>query len=80
MANWTEFHRRYGEGGFGLMTLVDITGRFTTEERLADVRSFFEENPAPAAERSVRQSLERIRLNSAWLDQNREHLERWFAD
>jgi len=61
MANWTEFHRRYGEGGFGLMTLVDITGRFTTEERLADVRSFFEENPAPAAERSVRQSLERTR-------------------
>ncbi len=78
-ANWSEFDRRYGEGGFGLMTLVDITGRFTTQERLEDVRSFFKEHPAPAAERSVRQSLERIRLNSAWLDHNREHLDRWFS-
>ena len=77
--NWAELDRRYGEGGFGLMRLVSITSRFSTQEKLDDVQSFFESHPAPAAERTIRQSVERVRLNIAWLGQNREALARWFA-
>ncbi len=77
--NWPEFDRRYGEGGFGLMRLVSITGGFTTQEMLEDVQEFFQAHPVPAAERSIRQSLERIRLNIAWLDKNRDELARYFA-
>ena len=76
--NWAEFDRRYGEGGFGLMNLVSITSVFTTAERLEDVATFFEAHPAPAAERTVRQSLERIRLNVAWLRINGPELADWF--
>ena len=75
--NWDELDRRYGEGGFGLMYLVSLTGGFTTLEQMDDVERFFHDHPAPAAERTIRQSLERIRLNIAWLKLNRSDLEGW---
>ena len=77
--NWAEFDRRYGGGGFGLMRLVSIVNSFTTAERMADVENFFAENPAPAAERTIRQALERMRLNVRWLEQNRPALNAWFG-
>ena len=77
--HWAEFHRRYGGGGFGLMRLVSIVNSFTTEEQMADVENFFAANPAPAAERTIRQGLERIRLNIRWLEQNRPALNAWFG-
>ena len=68
--NWDELDRRYGEGGFGLMRLVSLTQRFSTLRMHDEVEAFFADHPAPAAERTVRQSLERIRLNAAWLERN----------
>ena len=78
-SNWAEFDRRYGGGGFGLMRLVSIVNGFTTEEGMADVEKFFTDNPAPAAERTIRQALERMRLNIRWLEQNRPALNTWFG-
>ena len=78
-SNWPEFDRRYGSGGFGLMRLVSVCGNFTTQDKLADVESFFTENPTPAAERTIRQALERIRLNIGWLERNREEVAGWLA-
>ena len=75
---WDEFDRRYGGGGFGLMRLVAITNAFTTNAMRDDVEAFFEAHPTPAAERTIRQALERIALNVAWLDRNREELGRYF--
>ena len=72
--NWPEFYRRYGEGGFALMHLVSFTSAFTTEEKREDVERFFRDHPAPAAERTIQQSLERIRINIAWLERNRDDL------
>ena len=76
---WDEFDRRYGSGGFGLMRLVAITNAFTSNEKRDDVAAFFEDHPTPAAERTIRQALERIALNVAWLGRNREELGRYFA-
>ena len=77
--HWEEFDRRYGGGGFGLMRLVSICGIFVDAEKLADVESFFQEHPAPAAERTIRQSLERIRLNIRWLERNNSELSQRFG-
>ncbi|MDA0770603.1 MAG: hypothetical protein BZY79_05690 [SAR202 cluster bacterium Casp-Chloro-G4] len=77
--NWAELDRRYGEGGFALMRLVGITSGFTTMEMREDVERFFTDHPAPGAERTIRQSLERIQLNSAWLQRNRHDLSNWFV-
>ena len=77
--NWGEFDRRYGEGGFGLMQLVSITSAFASQEKRDDVERFFRDHPAPAAERTIRQSLERISINAAWLERNRDELSAWLV-
>ena len=77
--NWGEFDRRYGDGGFQIMRLVSITSGFTTRERLEDVERFFRDNPTPSADMSIRQSLERVRLNVAWLERNARELAEWFG-
>ena len=76
--NWSELDRRYGKGGFMIMRLVSATQSFTTEERAKEVEEFFREHPVPAAQRTVQQSLEKIRLNARWLEKNRDELARWF--
>ncbi|MDP6451748.1 MAG: M1 family aminopeptidase, partial [SAR202 cluster bacterium] len=75
--NWNEINRRYGDGGFALMRLVGMTSLLTTEERRQDVENFFNNHPAPAAERTISQSLERMKLNITWADQNRDELAKW---
>ena len=77
--NWAEFDRRYGGGGFGLMRLVSIVNSFTTDAQREDVERFFSDNPAPAADRTIRQALERMRLNIRWLELNRPALNSWFG-
>ncbi len=77
--NWTEFDRRYGSGGFGIMRLVSVCGNFTEAAKIDEVEAFFQEHPAPAAERTIRQALERVRLNSRWLELNRGALAERFA-
>jgi puromycin-sensitive aminopeptidase len=77
-SNWAEFDRRYGGGGFGLMRLVSICSHFNSQEKADDVDSFFAEHPAPAAERTIRQAMERVRLNIKWLELNRQELSNWF--
>ncbi len=72
--NWSELDRRYSDGGFGLMRLVGMVSSFTTPEMREDVERFFTDHPTPAAERTIRQSLERIRINIAWLERNRAEL------
>ena len=77
--NWAEFDRRYGGGGFGMMRLVSVCGNFTDQEHVEDVEQFFSQHPAPAAERTIRQALERMRLHIAWLANNRGELAEWFG-
>ena len=79
-ANWDELDRRYGRGGFAIMRLVSVTGAFTTPEKATEVEEFFRDHPAPSAQRTIQQSLERIRLNVKWLESNRQGLAGWFAD
>ncbi|MDA0733136.1 MAG: M1 family metallopeptidase [Chloroflexi bacterium] len=77
--NWGELDRRYGGGGFGIMRLVSITNNFAEMDKLTEVETFFQEHPAPAAERTIRQALERIRLNATWVEKNRSELGQWFS-
>ena len=78
--NWSEFDKRYGKGGFGLMRLVSLTKRFSTQNEYDDVMQFFKNNPVPAAERTVRQSLEKIKINVAWLDKNIKEIKKLLGD
>ena len=75
---WAEFDRRYGKGGFLIARILAVTTEnFTTLEKAAEVEAFFEAHPAPAAERTIRQSTERIRSNALWLERDREGIHDW---
>jgi puromycin-sensitive aminopeptidase len=77
--HWEEFDRRYGGGGFLLMRLIEsVTSHFASATREREVAEFFKEHPAPSVARTIQQCLERIRINSRWLAQNRETLASWF--
>jgi puromycin-sensitive aminopeptidase len=74
-AHWAEFDSRYGGGGFLLMRLIEsVTSHFGTPEKEREVAEFFKEHPAPSAARTIQQCLERIRINTRWLAQNRDSL------
>lgn len=75
--HWSEFDRRYGDGGFAIARVVGITGSFTTTEQAVEVEQFFNDHPAPSASRTIQQSLERIRLNASWVKTNAQSVDRW---
>lgn len=76
-AHWGEFDRRYGKGGFLLMRLIEsVTSHFATADKEKEVAEFFHIHPVPSAQRTVQQSLERIRINTRWLIRNRKSLGR----
>lgn len=64
---WADLHDRY-KGGFLLSRLVKTTTEnFVTEDKAVEIENFFKEHPAPAAERTIQQSCENIRLNAKWM-------------
>ncbi|XP_071496767.1 puromycin-sensitive aminopeptidase-like [Diadema antillarum] len=77
---WSELHERYS-GGFLLSRLVQsCTEGFATEARAVEVEEFFKNHPAPAAERTVQQSLENIRLKAKWLARDGESISQWLKE
>jgi len=75
---WPEFDRRYGKGGFLLARVISSTTvNFHSEEKAKEVEEFFRSHPVPAAERTIRQSLERIRSNALWLLRDSEPIRQW---
>ncbi|XP_072032705.1 puromycin-sensitive aminopeptidase-like [Amphiura filiformis] len=74
---WSSLHERYS-GGFLLSRLVQTTTEgFVSEEKALEVEAFFKEHKAPAAERTIKQSLENIRLNKAWLARDAASIHQW---
>ncbi|XP_073968531.1 puromycin-sensitive aminopeptidase [Rhodnius prolixus] len=69
--NWVELLNRY-EGGFLLARLVKHTmENFASDEMAREIEEFFANKDTSAAERSIQQSVESIRLNAAWLNRDR---------
>ncbi|PFX27024.1 Puromycin-sensitive aminopeptidase [Stylophora pistillata] len=78
--NWDELHNRY-EGGFLLSRLIkSTTDMFVTEEAAKEVEEFFANRSVPAAERTIQQSLENIRLNCAWLGRESDRISTWLKE
>ena len=75
--NWAELNKRYGKGGFGIMSLVSIGSLFTQQNDLDDYMSFFNQNPVPSADRAIKQSIEQSTLNIQWLNQNIKSTTTW---
>ncbi len=75
---WAELDRRYGKGGFLLGRVISsTTSNFCSEEKAREVEEFFRSHPVPAAERTIRQSVERIRSNAMWLQHDGKPIRQW---
>jgi len=78
--NWEELSKIYS-GGFLLSRLLkSCTQDFSTEERAIQIEKFFAAHPAPAAERTLKQSVEHIRSNASWLERDGHAIEQWLND
>ncbi|XP_078080307.1 puromycin-sensitive aminopeptidase isoform X1 [Mustelus asterias] len=76
--NWEELYNRY-QGGFLISRLIKLTVEgFAGDKMAADIKSFFETHPAPAAERTIQQSCENVLLNGAWLKRDAEAIQLYF--
>jgi len=78
--NWSDFHRLLG----GTAMLIDrligyATKDFANEEKAKDVEEFFKAHPVPAAERTIKQSVETIVASSKWLNANRDSVAKWLS-
>ncbi|CAK8674637.1 unnamed protein product [Clavelina lepadiformis] len=76
-ANWTQLHDLY-QGQFLISRLVkSTTENFGTREMANEIETFFNNNPAAAAERTVQQSIEQIKQKSDWWDREGEAISDW---
>ncbi|MDE2311586.1 MAG: M1 family metallopeptidase [Patescibacteria group bacterium] len=76
-SHWPELLKRYGHGGHLLGRFIKPLAAFSAAGDLADVAKFFKSHPAPAAERTVKQTLEAIESNIAWLKRDEAELEKF---
>uniref|UniRef100_A0A3P9IH36 Aminopeptidase n=1 Tax=Oryzias latipes TaxID=8090 RepID=A0A3P9IH36_ORYLA len=75
--NWEELYNRY-QGGFLISRLIKLTvDGFAIDKMAAEVKTFFESHPAPAAERTVQQCCENILLNAAWLKRDADDIHQY---
>jgi puromycin-sensitive aminopeptidase len=57
-----------------------VTEDFASEEKAAEVESYFASNEWPGTERGVQQAVESIRLNAAWLSRDSEAIKNFLKD
>jgi len=78
---WSDFGEKFGGGFFLFASIIgSCCGHFTSLEKAAEVEKFFKEHPCPAAERTVRQAVEKIRGNAAVLDRERDSLRAYLLE
>lgn len=57
----------YGCGNLMRLLVKSSTEYFGEEEKAQEIEQFFKENKFPGAERTIQQSLERVRVRVEWL-------------
>ncbi len=74
--NWNLFLERYG-GGMILFHLLECADIFSTKAHAEDIKKFFKTHPAPSAEHTIKQVLEKINSNVLWLERDKEKIKNW---
>ena len=69
--NWKRIRVKVGAGSPLLNRIIASISAVATDKMEQEIRSFFRSNPTPGTERTLEQTLERIRINSAFLNRMR---------
>lgn len=77
-ACWGDLLTRLGTGGFLLSRLVALsTSSLASEPDAADIEAFFAQNGTPAVQRTVAQSVEKVRAAARWVRHDGGDLDAW---
>ncbi len=76
-ANWRKILKIYGGGGHLLSRIIRPFSHFNDEKCAEEIERFFGKNPAPAAQRTIQQVLEKIRSNAAWARRDGRNIAEW---
>jgi len=76
-SNWEKLLSMLSGGNFLLTKFVSLADGFATEEKAKEVEEFFSKNSQPSIERTISQTLETIRANSSYLNNNLEPVTTW---
>ena len=75
--NWEAIKDKF-KGGFLLVGLVDcVTCGFFDEGKVSEIEGFFQTHPCPSVDRTIKQSCERIKLQSDWLRRDGDGIGAW---
>jgi puromycin-sensitive aminopeptidase len=79
--NVDEFVKRYSSGLNFMGHFVKIaSSSFNTDEKLKEVTEFFEKHPIQEAARAIQQSIEVIKMNSAWLKRDGQDIKSYLEN
>ena len=79
--NHEKLHEIFGQSMFMLARIMEgVISGFTTQEKKEEIEAFFDDHPFPEASMAIAQSLERITVNIAWFDRNRDEVGRWLEE
>ncbi|KAG6389346.1 hypothetical protein SASPL_150814 [Salvia splendens] len=66
-ANWDNLTKTYGSGFLIAHIISNIVSPFSSYEKAAEVEEFFSSRMMPNIARTVKQGIERIHINAAWV-------------
>jgi puromycin-sensitive aminopeptidase len=76
--NWKEVEERFA-GGHLFSRFIAPFSKFTTNKKALEIEKFFTKNKAHGIERTVAQTLEKIRSNAVFLEKNKKDIEIFLA-
>jgi len=78
--NFATFQKRFSAGMALLPRIIaSATQYFVTEEKAVEVEQFFAEHPVEEAARSIKQTLETIRIQHQWLERDSKAVSEFLA-
>ncbi|XP_069679088.1 endoplasmic reticulum aminopeptidase 1-like isoform X3 [Periplaneta americana] len=80
-AHWHYLQSMFGNSTYTMGTFISaVTSHFTTEYDYQEVSQFFRPMNVGSGNRSLKQSLETIRLNIHWVQENQDVINSWLND
>jgi len=76
-ANWPAILKRFQQSSALSRIIASVGNNLTSPKHLDEFRNFFEQQPHPGADRAVKQALERIASNAAWVERDFESTAAW---
>ncbi|XP_057851745.1 aminopeptidase M1 [Cryptomeria japonica] len=70
--NWDLISKRWGSGFMITRFVSSSVSGFTTEEKADEIQAYFSTRKIPSIERTVSQSIERLRINAQWVKNVRQ--------